>query len=840
MSKSATQPKPASINESDELGSSKSSSLNRSGPSLHATPPRGRDVLGLNVENVEPIAGNFSAAMGAPEGAISPRSGHRRTPSGGSRDRAGAMLSSSTGAMDAAPNSIKGNQGGSSLSTSAPLSSSPNSSSSLASSSNSTPGPAHSEQVSVFQTLTDASKMRFSITSSVPVHSASEKEFTAFLVTIISPDEDTEPRTILRRYRQFAALHASVSKHYPEAELPHFPKKRLIGNMSQQVVEKRRRKLEIYLQHVSRLNGIDELLGFITFLGGDLSQRGVKKKPGSVSSPSGAPSGHLSSNSSSLGPNDIDESYKETEKEKEQRVAAERRYNEVKYFVNRLDSCIYKLEAVEMAFEHVYETTDFVVNSEYSKLVVVLGKYLGPRPLSPDFVPRELSKEKEEAISNVKIRSIRQKIIPAISELVSKLRDIKESLLDVTYPMDKVLELTHIIDDVQDIFDETNLVPKALGFRIEAGATHYEAMRERWLDYIESNVYHYKTKFVGHDHIIAYNGDRPEGAVCVALKPQKLEENHGEFCIFICSRDGNDCITTKVSLSKLQSEWRDRFADILTAADNRLRGIEWSTCPSSEVESFILEHEKRDMRITRRLKFGMLLCLKDQEKEEEMFGNYTSTTSFDYLLEGLGSKVELTGYTGFAGGLDTRGSNSTGTHSYVQNWAGVGASGAFQLMYHVSTMLPHGEADQNLAKKRHIGNDIVAVVFQEDGSKPFGATTIKSNYLQIIIVVRAINLGENKWAWRVTVSNAQDVPEYGPPLPYPPIFTDRSVLCNWLIHKMVNGELAAYRGKLFAAQFRNTWKTLVSDLVSKMPAKGKKSGKPSKGAKDKDKPKDKK
>ena len=718
-----------------------------------------------------------------------------------------------------------------------------------------------STQSSVFQQLSDSSKLRFSITSTVPVHSASEKEFTAFLVTIISPqsEDGEEPRTILRRYRQFAALHASISKAYPDAELPSFPKKRLIGNMSQQVVEKRRRKLEIWLQHASRLPNVEDLLGFITFLGGDLSQRGAvpKKKghTGSQSSATGvAPGTSPAAGSGSLGSSSgsafsaltdgIDDSYKETEKEKEQRVAAERRYHEVKYFVSRLDACIFKLEAVELAFEDVYQTSDFVVHSEYSKLVVVLGKYLGPRALSPDFVPRELSKEKEDAITNVRIRAIRQKIIPAISELISKLRDIKDALLDVTFPMDRVLELTHIIDDVQEIFDESNLVPKALGFRIESGATHYEAMRERWSDYIENNIYHYRAKFAGSDHVIAYtaldgsgssssssssgssaaNGGNagPAGGVCVAIKPLKFhDENHGDFAMFMCTRDGNDYLIAKVHLPRVQAEWRERVAEVLTTADARLRGVDWNFCAPADGESLLLAHEKRDMRITRRLKFGILLCLKDQEKEEDMFGNFTSTPAFDHFLEGMGHKVELSGYQGFAGGLDTRGTNSTGTHSYVHDWPGVGQSGSFQLMYHVSTLLPHGEADQNLAKKRHIGNDIVAIVFQEDGSKPFQATTIKSNYLQIIIVVRSINLGDGKYAWRVTVSNAQDVPEYGPPLPYPPIFTDRSVLCDWLIHKMINGELAAYRGKLFIQQFRTTWKTLVGDLISQLPQKSK-------------------
>lgn len=37
-----------------------------------------------------------------------------------------------------------------------------------------------------------------------------------------------------------------------------------------------------------------------------------------------------------------------------------------------------------------------------------------------------------------------------------------------------------------------------------------------------------------------------------------------------------------------------------------------------------------------------------------------------------------------------------------------------EIMFHVSTMLPHEECDaQKLQKKRHIGNDIVCVAFLE-------------------------------------------------------------------------------------------------------------------------------
>jgi len=72
---------------------------------------------------------------------------------------------------------------------------------------------------------------------------------------------------------------------------------------------------------------------------------------------------------------------------------------------------------------------------------------------------------------------------------------------------------------------------------------------------------------------------------------------------------------------------------------------------------------------------------------------------------------------------------TTGDYSYVKQFK------EFQIMYHVSTLLPHGESAQQLAKKRHIGNDIVLVVFQDEGCEPFSPTTVKSNYIRTRIFV---------------------------------------------------------------------------------------------------------
>ncbi|XP_053120649.1 rap1 GTPase-activating protein 1-like [Hemicordylus capensis] len=83
----------------------------------------------------------------------------------------------------------------------------------------------------------------------------------------------------------------------------------------------------------------------------------------------------------------------------------------------------------------------------------------------------------------------------------------------------------------------------------------------------------------------------------------------------------------------------------------------------------------------------------------------------------------------FRGGLDvTRG--QTGTESVYTNFRGK------EIMFHVSTKLPFTEGDaQQLQRKRHIGNDIVAIVFQDENT-PFVPDTIASNFLHAYVVVQ--------------------------------------------------------------------------------------------------------
>lgn len=66
--------------------------------------------------------------------------------------------------------------------------------------------------------------------------------------------------------------------------------------------------------------------------------------------------------------------------------------------------------------------------------------------------------------------------------------------------------------------------------------------------------------------------------------------------------------------------------------------------------------------------------------------------------------------------------NATGKHSIYTTWQD------YEIMFHVSTYLPYdGVNRQQLERKRHLGNDIVVLIFC-DGSTPFLSNTIKSEF----------------------------------------------------------------------------------------------------------------
>ena len=57
-------------------------------------------------------------------------------------------------------------------------------------------------------------------------------------------------------------------------------------------------------------------------------------------------------------------------------------------------------------------------------------------------------------------------------------------------------------------------------------------------------------------------------------------------------------------------------------------------------------------------------------------------------------------------------------------------------MFHVATLLPFNPLDkQQLEKKRHIGNDLVVIIFQE-GDQVYRPTTLSSRQVQVVFLIK--------------------------------------------------------------------------------------------------------
>lgn len=110
--------------------------------------------------------------------------------------------------------------------------------------------------------------------------------------------------------------------------------------------------------------------------------------------------------------------------------------------------------------------------------------------------------------------------------------------------------------------------------------------------------------------------------------------------------------------------------------------------------------------LSNKYKVGVLYCRSRQRTEEEMYNNQHAGPAFLEFLDTIGQRIRLRGFEGYKAGLDTR-TDSTGTHAVAATYRGA------EVTFHVSTMLPFTPNNrQQLLRKRHIGNDIVTIVFQ--------------------------------------------------------------------------------------------------------------------------------
>ena len=163
-----------------------------------------------------------------------------------------------------------------------------------------------------------------------------------------------------------------------------------------------------------------------------------------------------------------------------------------------------------------------------------------------------------------------------------------------------------------------------------------------------------------------------------------------------------------------------------------LHGFRLQLIKEASFQQQLLEFEQSQLE-TKQYKFGILYRKSNQNSDDEIFSNKDGSPDFNHFLSVIGQFITLKGWDKFRGGLDCT-FDTTGTHSVYTTF-----QHDFEILFHVSTLLPFDpDNPQQLHRKRHIGNDIVVVIFQDYGADPFSPVNWASHFNHIFIVVQPL------------------------------------------------------------------------------------------------------
>ncbi|XP_041910165.1 signal-induced proliferation-associated 1-like protein 2 isoform X2 [Arvicola amphibius] len=346
---------------------------------------------------------------------------------------------------------------------------------------------------------------------------------------------------------------------------------------------------------------------------------------------------------------------------------------------------------------------------------------------------------------------------------------------------------------------------------------HREKVKRYIIEHVDLGAYYYRKFFYGKEHQNYFGIDENLGPVAVSIRREKVEdpkEKEGSQFNYRVAFRTSELTTLRGAILE--------DAVPSTARHGTARGL-----PLKEVLEYVipelsiqcLRQAASSPKVPEQLlkldeqglsfqhKIGILYCKAGQSTEEEMYNNETAGPAFEEFLDLLGQRVRLKGFSKYRAQLDNK-TDSTGTHSLYTTYKD------FELMFHVSTLLPYMPNNrQQLLRKRHIGNDIVTVVFQEPGALPFTPRNIRSHFQHVFVIVKVHNPCTENVCYSVGVSRSKDVPSFGPPIPKGVTFPKSAVFRDFLLAKVINAENAAHKSEKFRAMATRTRQEYLKDLA---------------------------
>ncbi|XP_076979026.1 signal-induced proliferation-associated 1-like protein 1 isoform X2 [Tamandua tetradactyla] len=347
---------------------------------------------------------------------------------------------------------------------------------------------------------------------------------------------------------------------------------------------------------------------------------------------------------------------------------------------------------------------------------------------------------------------------------------------------------------------------------------HLDRVKRYIVEHVDLGAYYYRKFFYQKEHWNYFGADENLGPVAVSIrreKPEEMKENGTPYNYRIIFRT-SELMTLRGSVLE---DAIPSTAKHSTARGLPLKEVLEHVIPELNVQCLRLAFNTP--KVTEQLmkldeqglnyqqKVGIMYCKAGQSTEEEMYNNESAGPAFEEFLQLLGERVRLKGFEKYRAQLDTK-TDSTGTHSLYTTYKD------YEIMFHVSTMLPYTPNNkQQLLRKRHIGNDIVTLVFQEPGAQPFSPKNIRSHFQHVFVIVRVHNPCTDSVCYSVAVTRSRDVPSFGPPIPKGVTFPKSHVFRDFLLAKVINAENAAHKSEKFRAMATRTRQEYLKDLAEK-------------------------
>ncbi|XP_066594298.1 signal-induced proliferation-associated 1-like protein 1 [Prorops nasuta] len=321
------------------------------------------------------------------------------------------------------------------------------------------------------------------------------------------------------------------------------------------------------------------------------------------------------------------------------------------------------------------------------------------------------------------------------------------------------------------------------------------------IESVDEGAHYYRRYFLGREHQNWFGMDEQLGPVAISIK-----KDGNQYRIIVRT---TELLTLRGSVPEealgIRPQGRLPTRELLELVAPEVQlGCLRLGLPAAEDSLARLDEQG----LSNRYKVGVLYCRSGQRTEEEMYNNQHAGPAFLEFLDTIGQRIRLRGFEGYKAGLDTR-TDSTGTHAVAATHRGA------EITFHVSTMLPFTPNNrQQLLRKRHIGNDIVTIVFQEPGALPFSPRRIRSQFQHVFIIVKGINPCSENTQYSVAVSRSKEVPIFGPPVPPGATFSKGKNFADFILAKVINAENAAHRSKKFATMATRTRQEYLKDLAT--------------------------